>query len=829
MPLQRPSTPAPTDPLLHPALLLLLTPLFARAVSNSTPFPHWDTDPLLSPIATGAIGPSGSLACDLLSLLGAALLLARTALRREPFHRPLTILTFIGATAVALWAFVLSPVPHYFGDLGHARIGAAWLAAMIGALALAHAARDPEARRTAAGLTLGFVALLALRGAEQVFVEHRATLDTYRANKAQFLAARGWSEGSAAALVYERRLEQPEATGWFGLANVYATFAAGILVASLPLALQAFATRRRALIAAALTLTACAATALWLANSKGGVIAAAAGLLALGVMALHSAVRPRLQRAIDRALPALLGLGVVLGPIALVTLRGLLGERLAERSLLFRAFYQLASARIIAVHPLLGVGPDGYQQAFLLAKPLICPEEVASPHCIPLDWLATLGAFGAAWVCALIWYALLAARAPASSSPPGGGAERGSASEVAEESVPPRDSRNVSTPLPPIPPAPLPLSRPAVRTTLLVPTLATLVGLFIDSPGILPESAAARLIGTALWTLTALAVAHLMDGSRWPRLALAAAALTFIAHAQIDVAASLPLSCALWSLPLALAAAPSLPSLSPAPLPPCPPARLTLLPALLSVALAACISLSTITAARRDLHLAAAATPLRPFADLREQLNSTAPPPSLPLLAAEATALLGSRVPPDPAAIDAALAMAERGVLPAAIAHLQAAHALDPADRAPLHEASRLVLRLAENYAVVEPKNPAAAATTAESATALLGLDPDHPDPSARAADWYWLASLLEHRADRFARPADLTAALAARRRVAALDPTNLGNALRLTRLAARLGTDPALTRTWATRTLTLDAATHLDPLRSLPPADRAEMERLAN
>jgi hypothetical protein len=69
-----------------------------------------------------------------------------------------------------------------------------------------------------------------VRGAVQVLVEHPAMVELYRDTRAAFLAERGWPDDSSAALTYERRLMQPEATGWFGLSNAYSTMmAAGAL------------------------------------------------------------------------------------------------------------------------------------------------------------------------------------------------------------------------------------------------------------------------------------------------------------------------------------------------------------------------------------------------------------------------------------------------------------------------------------------------------------------------------------------------------------------------------------------------------------------------
>ena len=41
--------------------------------------------------------------------------------------------------------------------------------------------------------------------------------------------------------------------------------------------------------------------------------------------------------------------------------------------------------------PLVGVGPDGFQDAYLQFKPVRSPEDVASAHSMTVDWLASIG------------------------------------------------------------------------------------------------------------------------------------------------------------------------------------------------------------------------------------------------------------------------------------------------------------------------------------------------------------------------------------------------------------------------------------------------------
>ena len=65
-----------------------------------------------------------------------------------------------------------------------------------------------------------------------------------------------------------------------------------------------------------------------------------------------------------------------------------------EKSLLFRWHYALGAFRIFASDPYLGVGPDGFQSAFLSMKNAFNPEEPVSAHNVVLDWFSTLGPQG---------------------------------------------------------------------------------------------------------------------------------------------------------------------------------------------------------------------------------------------------------------------------------------------------------------------------------------------------------------------------------------------------------------------------------------------------
>ena len=324
----------------------------------------------------------------------------------------------LGIAAFALWreasrrgldpwllALGLLPLPvllvHGSGDLLQAWRGADWFAASITAVALAHLVRSAGNRRAVLSIVVGAVAVSGVRGAFQVFWEHPGTVAYFEANREAILAARGWTVDSPEALSFERRLRQPEATGWTGFSNVFSGLSGAAAVALVGI----IASRRLDRVVApgvppegaggpvALGLVAIGLAMLVGVNGSKGAIAATF----LGVAVLLLVLGPA-RGSVERrpGTPILVATALV---VAAVVLRGLLGESFAdERSLLFRWHYLQGAIGAFVSAPWTGVGPDGFQAAYLATKPATSPENVASAHSLVLDWVASLGVLGLAWM-----------------------------------------------------------------------------------------------------------------------------------------------------------------------------------------------------------------------------------------------------------------------------------------------------------------------------------------------------------------------------------------------------------------------------------------------
>lgn len=385
-----------------------------RTVVAFAPRIVFDVDPTLDPALFAGLGPAGSLGLDVFMLAACGLALVGESLSGRGLEWKLIVLALIPAP-VLLW--------HGWDDAADAWRGASWLAAALAGVTAAHVTRDRAMRPVLLALLVAVSAPLLVRGAMQVYSEHAVMLETYREHQAEFLADRGWKPDSIQVRIYEERLRQAHPTGWFVTTNVYASLLASMLMVWVGLAIAAWLGRRRAVERAPVGLQGqlegghfgvmvlMALGCAWgivMSGSKGAVGAGALGLVALILLVTmrnrmhagsksHGSVRP--ESRVWRAAPWLM-LGAILLAIAAVVVRGALlpEDALGERSLLFRWHYVVGAVRMILSHGLLGVGPDGFQDAYVAVRLPRAVEEVASAHSIFVDWLATLGLAGAAWI-----------------------------------------------------------------------------------------------------------------------------------------------------------------------------------------------------------------------------------------------------------------------------------------------------------------------------------------------------------------------------------------------------------------------------------------------
>ena len=467
----------------------------------------FDVDPAIDPSPLAGFGPAGSLFLDAALLAACGCGLLGETLAGRPVDRVLVALALVPAPVIAY---------HGLADAGDMWRGSTWLAAAVACVALAHLGRDRAIRVVVLALLMAVLVPVAIRGALQSSVtpfgvtlsgpEYLDTIAEFEANRDVFFADRGWAPDSAAARLYEQRLRQPDPRGWFPTTNVFASLMAFGLVMSVGLGIGAVRDRagRRwvTLFVAAATVF---AVALWVSRSKGAILACTIGLAMLVVPLASRRAHALFTRRGGAVMLALVGL-----TLAAVVVRGaaLPESWMGDKSLLYRWHYLVGSARIVSGDGLVGVGPDGFQAAYVQVRDPRSPEEVTSAHNAFADWMSDLGLSGAAWVglvCVLLWRA--GRRLDPRTDPPDAGSEF-----------------------------------VTVRWTLAA---AAVVATFALAPAIIVEAAVidsvgkelARIAGVLGFVLAALAYAGGLERTRAAVMSwtLAAATVVLVVHGQIEM------------------------------------------------------------------------------------------------------------------------------------------------------------------------------------------------------------------------------------------------------------------------------------------------------
>lgn len=784
---------------------LIVTGALVRALAAPSTTPWWDLDPLTGWRPETTLTPATSLFLDAAAWFGAFLVLTTARKAGEPIRWKSGALLLLGVIGVVLHAAVLRPLtagdssaPR--GDFASTLLGSAWAAAMVGAWALLHIGADRALRQAATMTIFAIVAMLSARGAYQAFVEHPRVVAAFKADPAAMLASKGWESDSASARLFERRLNQVEATGWFGLANVYGSLAGACAVAWITLAVGAIRARIKGAIAGGdagliviLALAACAALAL--SGSKGAVVAALVGLFCMAAPLLFP-----LPHRLLRALAPWIGPAIVGAVLALVLVRGAVGERSAELSLLFRAQYIDGASRIIAEHPLLGVGPAGFKDAYLLAKSPLSPEEIESPHSILFDFVARLGIFGAAWFA--LWMSWLWATGKL----------------LARSAIPPAH---------PVDRWPRNGLRAWVAFSLFGAIAASIsieravIGMDFLLLQVLSAAVACIAIAVALRIAAAQPAAPYRQ---WIDRALCAAAFALAAHSLIEVTPVTPGASAWFFALFALAAAPESDSTSN-----------DRVGAHGIVGLSCCLALLVGAGAvgfratrvwRWERALFQAAEALRPVGEFHDALaDAQARPREAAARIAVLAAGAGARAPQTEADFESLLRRLQMQSIPKSLTGLDRAASLEPTAWDPRYAAARLELTLA--YDLLQSGDPEGAARRADGALARVAAIADIRPRSATA--WGRLGAMRVARADlpspKEVRDAELSAAAEAWEVAAGLDPHSLAPPLALWRLGRETARPEAAER-WGRRALEVDSLLRLDPLKGLTEAERAEISQ---
>ncbi|MCA9287645.1 MAG: tetratricopeptide repeat protein [Phycisphaerales bacterium] len=813
--------------------LVLVAMACLRAIVAFEPLPYFSGDPFVSVVRVTALTPAHGLWLDVAAIVVGGIGLCLHLLAGGRVRPVLVGLVGIGSIVpLVVWSAGLVGTG---ATIDGSRQAFGTVAALWTAAALAHLCEDNRRRSMALGLALGVVAMLMLKGLVQVLVEHPDTVAWYERDRAGFLAERGWEPDSPQARGYERRLYQAEATGWFGLSNVLATFAAGAGLALAAIGSAGLTDRARSkgdspsgarLGPGPIVLVLLGATvgvvALLMSRSKGGVAAGGAGAAFVAAMwfvrarlAGHGSAGRLLRRA---GVPIAVALALL--PMLAVVIRGLLGERIGELSLLFRWFYMQGAARIVADNPLVGVGPAGFRDAYMLVKPPLAVEDVVSPHALSLDLLSAYGVgAGLCWLGAIV---LLVATAVASELGVDGPAE-----EERTTPTPPRGAPSDST---------LRLADDT-RLLALAAILPTIAAAFIERVLTTPEAAVMRLAGLAGWIGIAWGV---MAIARRAPLAVTLGALALagvlILHSGIETTPIWSGAQPLFFAMLGIAGAKAIASGGPQRRESKVPQPRRVWPIAIGVVTLASLALAPWPVFAWQAHLRRASDAAAPIGQLRQDMRLLATDPagsvalgiSLQSVAADLAILVGEQPARDQATFDRQLAVATLRAADAARPELEAAGALGDfraaraSTRARQHAASSL-LELGRTDEAL-----GALRAAVEAARTLAEREDSAQAWSHAATMRTGLGDLLESMGRTDEARADLESAAASHARAAGIDPWGVYHPVRLARLYARLG-DPAEAGRWAQRALVNHANGRLDPVAGLTDAEKVEMERLAN
>ena len=477
-------------------LWLVVTLVMIRASVEHDGFPWWMADPFVfSPPVVG-LTPSKAILLNLAVVGASSLTILGLWLKRST----------ISLAAAGCFAIGCAWIAHHaFHSIESLLIGSNLLAIVCVFLVASCAHKVGDAQRMILAIGLGFVMLLLVMGAYEVWVIHPQTLVNYEQTRDSFLAARGWSPGSFEALAYERRLWQAEPLAWFGLTNVYASFAAAGAAVLLALAWLMRGERTKSVILGLCGLAALAG--LVISGAKGGI-----GAFGLGMIISVLVFKAKPSWITKRAM-VLSCVLVMLG----IALRGVIGERVGELSLLFRSHYLVGSARMFFEHPIFGVGPNAFQEHYAIVKPSLSPEDVASPHNLPFELIATLGLGGLAIIGLFIQR--LTNTLPIQNIP-----------DDQEPTHSPEQAKR------------------QLQVVMLSIAIAAVISIRLGAPAMHTELLGVQLVGSLLWAGLAMLILKFKIKQDHLQRALFVGALVLMIHAMIEVTSTWMVSGMLWAM-----------------------------------------------------------------------------------------------------------------------------------------------------------------------------------------------------------------------------------------------------------------------------------------
>ena len=767
------------DILFRAGLLGMALLVFIRAMVEHEPFPYWSSDPFIfSPPIVG-LTPRLTLLLNLAVVGSCCVSLVGLVLKKESLPIVSSMLFMLGISLIGF---------HGYRQFDSFLDGSNLLAIVSVLYIASFAHKASDVRRAFIALSLSFGVLLALHAVYEVFVAHPATVSSYESHRDSFLAAKGWAADSFQARSYERRLYQAEPIAWFGLTNVFASFAGAGAAGLLCLWWSSRKSSRKSVIICIAGLLSVAG--LLLTQGKGGIGAFGLVLIVFGVAQTRKAIK------FDGRLMILLCIGMIL----IVALRGILGERLGELSLLFRSQYMVGSMRLFFEHPVVGIGPGNFQDQYAMLKPALSPEDVASAHSVFFDLIAMLGVGGIALIGVMIGVLWRARQ------------NQGSGSQSVSHDIVPQ--------------------RIQYQITIGIAAIASVISIRFASGALNIDLLIVDLMGMIVWAGIALLVVQIFESNKANQqhdlgMCILVAACVLAVHAMIEVSAIWYVSGLLWALIVGIsatrssskAATNSIGSLMPA----------CVFVVLGGVGIIFGLRIPTVFAWENELNIAAApAIEISRVRDDLDQLEFSANPDLLLVDASSRlSSLLDSPVPADIDKVIHALDSAEYRARALASERLIEASRIYPTHGPTLIAASEQLLWLAGRAEHLGDADESEAIWS--QAIELLERGATQ---SSQASVYRWLGSVLVGRAKSHLedprRTEWLTQAQRAWEEAFARSPHSLNLAFKLMDLSDELG-EVEQAKSWAIVAAVLHDESRLDPLRGLDDSDLIRVQTHIN
>jgi len=383
-------------------LLMLTLALLALALipcaSRIWLDPYWETDPRTAAALhhVTAISPAVLAHVASIALSGTAIALHRWSGGRVDWRSLLLVTVGCGSCAI-----------HMPAHMTNTMLGGAWIAAACTGLAMLHLAQHAQCRRWAIAALAAMLIPMLLQSLLYVLRDHAMIVNDFLEREDEILRMRGWLRDSPQHLAFKRRLMFADATGPFALSNVFGSVVAAYTLLAIGRVGDAFKRQHRRVAIAALLATLAGVLTLWLTHSRGAIGTFIIGVALVVVLAWFAR-----KGSIASKCAPWIGIALVVCAVLTVLVRGAVGPPESADdptlSLLYRFHYWQGAADVLRESPpvawLSGVGPHGYEDGYAQYKPPINPEFVKSSHNVYVDWIVMLGVGGVAWVMlSLIW------------------------------------------------------------------------------------------------------------------------------------------------------------------------------------------------------------------------------------------------------------------------------------------------------------------------------------------------------------------------------------------------------------------------------------------